>query len=221
MFNVSPDIIILGFIAGFVLFKLYSILGQKDDDGSVSADLKKDNIFANVVDISAITKISAEAEKNNEEEDNLATGFEDVVAKIKAIEPNFSLQKFLDGAKIAFEMVLTSFAKNERATLKNLLNTATYNQFIDEIEKRIKNEVTLEMTLVSLPKIELKNVTLKGKTVIIDVLFESQQINILKNKDGEVLEGASSDIDNMEDIWTFSKELNSKQNWLLVNVNAA
>ena len=224
MFNISPDVIILGVVAGAVLYKLYSILGQKDEDGSITTiPLKKEGFLAEVVDISAMVKEIDEPVESlvSEEENNLAKGFEAVVAEIKSIDPKFLLQRFFDGAKAAFEMILTAFATDDRATLKDLLGSATYKQFISEIDKRLKNGVALEFILVSVPKVEIKNITLANNVVAIEILFESQQINILRNKKGDIVEGSLADVDNMEDIWTFAKDLQGKQNWQLVKVNAA
>lgn len=215
---IPTDVIVLGFIAGFILYRLYITLGRKDDDGSSQA---KKNDFSGIIDISSMVKTVDETPiQLSPAEISLSTGFEDVIARVRKIEASFSLEKFLDGAKKAFEMVLTAFAENDRQTLENLLSNNTYKQFIKEIDKRIKNGITLNLTLVALPKVEIKDIQLRNNIVSIDVFYYSQQINILKNNKGEVIEGDVSQIDNVEDIWTFSKELNSS-NWLLVKVNAS
>jgi predicted lipid-binding transport protein (Tim44 family) len=81
--------------------------------------------------------------------------------------------------------------------------------------------MNLNLTLVSLPVVEIKNIQLNGNTVIIDVFYVSQQITLLKNDKNETIEGNPSQIDNVEDVWSFSRKLNSKENWLLINVNNA
>jgi predicted lipid-binding transport protein (Tim44 family) len=218
MLSFSPDIILLGVIAGVILFRLYTILGQKDGDGGVTA-AQAQPIFQ-VLDISATAKVEDVTDLATLEQD-LAPGFEDIVANVRKIDPNFSLVKFLDGAKKAFEMILTAFAENDRDTLKNLLATNIYKQFTSEIDKRISNEVKLDLTLVALPVVEIRNIKLQGNEISIDVFYGSQQVTLLKNDKGEIIEGDSSQIDHVEDRWTFSKTLKSKDNWLLVKVNAA
>lgn len=220
MFTVSPDILILGFIAGFVLFRLFSILGRKDDDGNVSINIKNNSI-KEMIDISSVTKTEEIAVDLAKTEKDLAPGFELIIEQIRKIDPNFSLQKFLNGAKAAFEMVLTAFASNNRNTLKDLLDNDVYKQFINEIDNRIKNNIVLDLTLVALPLIKIEDIQFKNNKVSIDVLYGSQQINLLKNSIGEIVEGDPSQIDHIEDIWTFAKELNGKETWKLVKVNAA
>jgi predicted lipid-binding transport protein (Tim44 family) len=219
MLTVSPDILILGFIAGFILYRLFSILGRKDDDGNLSNQIKNDT-FKEMIDISSVTKVEEIKVDLAKLEKDLAPGFESVVEQIRKLEPNFSLQKFLDGAKMAFEMVIAAFASEDRATLKDLLDADTYKQFSGEIDKRKENKITLDLTLVSLPLIKIENIQLKNNKIAIDVLYASQQINLLKNSDGNIIEGIPSQIDHMEDVWTFAKTLNSRETWKLVKVNA-
>lgn len=215
---ISADLIILGFIAGVILYRLYTILGKKDDDGAIIT-FNQEKDLNNVIDISANAKVE-EAENILNIEKDLSQGFEDIVSNIKKIDPNFSLQKFFNGAKKAFEIILIAFADNDRETLKNLLNDEVYKKFSLEIDGRIKNSVKLSLTLVAVPLVEIKAIKLEGSKVSIDILFNSQQITILKNQAGEIVEGSHSQIDNVEDFWTFSKTLNSRETWILVDVNA-
>lgn len=214
----SADIIVLGFIAGFILYRLYITLGRKDDDGNTHYTSNK-NDFSGIIDISSMVKTVDESSSElSPIEISLSAGFEDVVAKVRKIEEKFSLEKFLNGAQKAFEMILIAFAENDRKVLERLLDKNTYKQFISEIDKRIKNDITLNLTLVALPKVEIKNISLRNKTLSIEVFYHSQQINLLKNNKGEIIEGDVSQIDNVEDTWTFSKELKSNDDWKLVNV---
>lgn len=217
---IPVDIIILGFITGFILYRLYITIGKKDDDGNIHRT-NKDNDINNIIDISSMVKVEEEPTAPSANEIALSAGFEEVVEDIKKIDANFSLEKFLEGAKKAFEMVLAAFSENDRETLENLLDDKIYKQFVSEIDKRIANNVNLSLTLVALPEVKIKDIKLNRKTVSICVFYNSQQITILKNAAGDIIEGSTTDIDNVEDLWTFSKDLNSKNNWLLVEVNVA
>jgi predicted lipid-binding transport protein (Tim44 family) len=220
MFTVSPDILILGFVAGFILYRLFSVLGRKDNDGDISISTQED-INKNMIDISAITKAEDSKIDIASQEKDIAPEFEGILEEIRKLDPVFSLKKFLDGAKLAFEMIIEAFAANDRNTLKELLDKNTYKQFEKEIERRIENKITLDLTLVALPVVKIKNINLVGKKVTIDMLYESQQITLLKDQKGNIVEGDSSQIDHIEDFWSFSKELNAVEDWKLVKVNAA
>ena len=69
--------------------------------------------------------------------------------------------------------------------------------------------------------VEIKDIRLRNNIVSIDMFYSSQQIHLLKNEGGEIIEGDSSQIDTVEDFWTFEKKLNGKTNWQLVRVNAS
>lgn len=218
MGTIPTDVIFLGLIAGFILYKLFTILGQKDDDGSNNPKTYVNNI----IDISDKVSTAPEAIPSfSETEHKLSKGFETVITQIRSIDPGFSLEKFLKGAKNAFEMVLTAFAENDRNTLEQLLNKETYELFTKEIDTRIKNGVQLNLTLVALPVVEIKSIELKKNIVSINVFYQSQQITLLKNNDGEIVEGDVSQVDNVNDTWTFNKELNSKNNWQLIRVSSS
>lgn len=214
---IAADIIILGFIAGFILYKLYVTIGQKDDDGK---DLIKEN--NNLIDISSMVQtVEDELPKLSPLELELSKNFEAILASIRKIDNKFSLEKFLEGAKKAFELVLNSFAKNDRQILESLLDKSVYSQFINEIDNRMKNQITLNLTLVALPKVEIRDIRLVRNVIYIDVFYHSQQITILKDSNNNIIEGDASQIDNVEDLWTYSKDLNSGNSWLLVAVNAS
>lgn len=61
----------------------------------------------------------------------------------------------------------------------------------------------------------------KSDVAKITVRFVSEQVNILKNKDGEVIEGDENFIQNITDSWTFERALTSTNpNWLLVSTKS-
>lgn len=219
MHTISSDLIILALIAGFILFRLFTVLGRKDDDGNITI-ASKERDSNNIIDISSIAKEEEIMDLAVIEKD-LALGFENILQKVRQIEPSFSIQKFLDGAKKAFEMILTSFSENDKISLKRLLSEDVLKQFTNEIEKRVANSVDLQLTIVSILSTKINNISLKNDVITIEVIFESQQIVLLKNDKGEIIQGNPSQIDNVEDTWSFSRELNGKNNWLLVKVNAA
>lgn len=218
MFTVSSEIIILAVIAGFILYRLHSILGKRDDDENTLHEISEK--YNNMIDISStVESTPIENAPLSQEEINLGVGFEKTLEKIRESEPRFSLEKFIKGAHDAFEIILTAFAENDRQTLKNLLDTKMYRQFSSEIDNRLKNKVNLNISLVALPKVEIQDIQLRNKTISITVYYHSQQITILRDEKDTIIEGDVSQVDDVKDIWTFSRELNSGNKWLLVEAN--
>lgn len=217
MLSISPDIIILGFIAGFILYRLFTILGKHDEDGKI---LHEKNMSGSIIDITSTAKVE-DISVNLDEENKLAPSFVNVMEQIRADYPSFSLKKFITGAKKAFEIILNAFASNDREMLGNLLDEATFKKFTSEIDKRIKSNRSLNITLVAIDDLVVKDISYKKHVVTIKIFILSQQINLTKDIDGNIIEGDPSQIDMVEDVWTFSKKFDSGKEWKLINVNNA
>ena len=127
------DIILLAMIAGFVILRLRKILGRR------TGHEKK--VFGNFSNEKAV-------QKNNEKKIvNLSSSKLDDVAK----------EQFIKGARVAYEMIVTSFAKGDKKTLKSLLNKEIYQNFSDEIDHRKKENLKSELTFVAVKSAKIKN----------------------------------------------------------------
>lgn len=213
------DIILFAALAVFVGVKLYNALGRKDYDSPV-LKAKNSNVVpfpnnnaAPVVDVpfAEITESYEELEKKHGPE--LAT----TIKKIQAIDPSFSEANFLSGAKYAFEIILKAFASGDVNTLRKLLSKDMYNSFVTEIEKRKQSDKIAENTLVSILASNIKSVALDKKNAQIGVEIISEQINLVKDKSGKIVDGSSSHVNKISELWTFARNLASTNpNWELV-----
>ncbi len=81
-----------------------------------------------------------EAKANDFEKiDSLAkpgTPLNDGLRAIQAADPTFEPEKFLDGSKMAYEMIVMSFADGDRKTLKSLLSREVFDGFVSAITDR-------------------------------------------------------------------------------------
>ena len=187
------DIIILAMIAGFIILRLRRVLGRR------TGFEKK--IFGN----SFSEKL---AQKETEKKVvNLNSSKLDDVAK----------EQFIKGAEAAYEMIITSFAKGDKKTLKPLLNKEIYQNFSDEIDHRKKENLKSELTFVSVKSTKIKNFEKKDNIYTFTVNFISEIITCKKDKNNKVVEGNPDIIKTVNDVWKFSKNMwNSNPNWYLV-----
>ena len=187
------DIIILAMIAGFIILRLRRILGRR------TGHEKK--IFGN----SFSGKV---AQKDIEKKVvNLNSSNLDDVAK----------EQFIKGAEAAYEMIITSFAKGDKKTLKPLLNKEIYQNFSDEIDHRKKENLKSELTFVTVKSAKIKNFEKKNNIFTFTVNFVSEIITCKKDKNNKVIEGNPDIIKTVNDVWKFSKNMwNSNPNWYLV-----
>ena len=237
----SFDITTLVFLAlaVFVAWKLRSVLGQKTGheqppkdpfirretppmrpDQAQSPD-KRDNVIrlpgaAN--DPAAAPVPDAERWKDIAAPDSpVGKGIEAIIR----LGPDFDPQAFVSGAKSAYETIVTAFARGDRKMLKGLLAKEVYEGFEQAITDREKRGEKAESNFVSIDKADLTAVDVKGKTAQITVAFVSQLISVTRDAQGNVVDGSADQVSEVNDIWTFSRQLGSRDpNWLLVATEA-
>ncbi len=144
---------------------------------------------------------------------SVASGLE----KIAAADSQFSTKTFIEGAKVAYEMVVTAFAQGDRQSLKNLVSRDVYEGFAQAIDEREKQGHILELRFVGIEKTNLVAVDLKGKRASITLRFIAEFISATLNKMGEVIEGDPKQVRQITDVWTFERDTSSRDpNWKLV-----
>lgn len=213
------DIIFFAAFAAFMAFRLYKVLGSRDFGENRP---NKDNVVnfpvgdeGKVVDLKAeiIDEDYAALEKKHGTE---------VVARIKEIkacDPSFTEQNFLMGSGRAFEIIVNAFSKGDKKILKNLLSKEIYKGFSDEIDRRKNSERIEEVTLVSVIASKIRKIILDKKYAKIVVEIVSEQINVVKDAKGKIIEGNPSQVDKLSEEWTFGRNLaSSDPNWELVAI---
>ena len=191
------DIILLAMIAGFIILRLRSILGRKtghEDKIYPSFASKKFEEFKKVNEV--------KLKKNN---------LDDLVAEEK--------EKFIDGAKIAYETIITSFAKGDKKTLKSLLTQEMNLNFEQAITDRTNQGVKSELTFIGMKDSNLEKYEKINNKIFATVKFVSEIISVKKDKDNNIIEGNPDRIKTVTDYWKFTKETASKSpNWYLAEI---
>ena len=136
---------------------------------------------------------------------------------IAAADPSFAPGPFLDGAKTAYEAIITAFAAAERKTLQNLLAKDVYDSFNAAIGEREAAREKLTTTFVSVDDAKIEAASQEGQTARVAVRFLSKQISATHGADGQLRDGSPDRVVDMNDIWTFSRDVSSRDpNWKLV-----
>lgn len=214
------DIIILLVVVVLVFSKLKSLLGTRPDNFEQRkiSDENAAKIFDMIV---KEAEKNAAAEARNMEKEEVQVPEEELseIDKVLAKIPGFNREKFLTGAERAFEIIISTFSKGDVETLEMLVSKSLLKKFQEIIEKRKAEGITSETDFIGFDDVEITNAKIsKSEVAKITVRFVSEQVNILKNKDGEVIEGDENFIQNITDSWTFERALTSTNpNWLLVS----
>ncbi len=187
------DIILLAMIAGFIFLRLRGILGKKT---GFEEDI--DSSFAH------------EAPPVKTTNDLNAKTFDDDAKK-----------EFVKGAKIAYETIITNFAKGKLNDIKSLLDKGVYNQFEEAIKDRVSKEFSSETTFIGISSAEVTKHEQNKNMLEVTVEFVSEIISCVRDKDNKVISGNPEKIKKVLDTWKFSKDSRSSNpNWVLIDTQA-
>ena len=133
---------------------------------------------------------------------------------------SFDPQGFADGARAAFEMIVGAFAKGDLASLRPLLDDATYASFEAAVKDRQTQGRVLETSLIGFDSTELVRAELRGSVAHVTMRFVTEQINVTRGADGLVVDGNPNAVERVTDLWTFARDTRSDNpNWLLVGTD--
>jgi len=187
------DIILLAMIAGFIFLRLRGILGKKTgfEEDVNSSFPHEAPPVKNVVDLN-INTFDENAKKD-----------------------------FVKGAKIAYETIITNFAKGKLKDIKSLLDKNVYQQFEEAIKDRNEKKLSSETTFIGINSAEIKEHQQNKNMLEVTVEFVSEIISCVKDKDNKVISGDPEKIKKVLDTWKFSKDTRSSNpNWLLIDTQA-
>lgn len=149
------------------------------------------------------------------------SGLATAITRLSEADPNFTPKSFIEGAKLAYEMIVDGFAKGDKAALKELLSKDVFDDFVAAIEARAAAGQTVEQRFVGIGKAELKTIELAGKRASVTMKFVSEIISVTRAKDGSVAEGDPKEIREITDVWTFERDIASRDpNWKLAATQA-
>ena len=146
---------------------------------------------------------------------------DDLIALVRA-DPAFDPDQFLKGARAAYEIIVTAFAEGNRRTLKDLLSRDVYDGFVGAIADREGRGEQIDQSFVGIKSADIVESELKNGVAQLSVKFVSELISATRDKAGEVITGDAKRIKEVTDIWTFAREIASRNpNWKLVATQAA
>ena len=213
------DILFFAMVAAFIALRLRSVLGRRTGHerrrsggfGPARANGAADNVVALPDRSSSAPEV--EAAVAAPADDGVKAG----LAQIRLADQRFDLQKFLGGARAAFEMIVEAYAEGNKTTLRPLLADDVYNGFERAIDQRQTAGHKLDTQLTAVPTTEVVSAEMRGRDARITVRFKSEQINLLSDAEGKVLEGDPQTAVEVVDLWTFERDTTSQDpNWTLV-----
>tara|TARA_Y100000590_G_scaffold132852_1_gene151791 strand:+ start:53 stop:655 length:603 start_codon:yes stop_codon:yes gene_type:complete len=190
------DIILLAMFAGFIILRLRNILGRKTGHQGKPMSRYFPRGMETLQDI-----------ENNEA---IKTGNVDEEAK----------KQFLKGADLAYEKIITSFAKGDKKSLRSLLGKSLYVDFSEVIDERKKKQLKYETTFIGLKSSKILEFKKIENIYKVTVNFVSEIITCVKDKNDKIIEGNPDNIKTVNDVWKFSKNMWSQDpTWYLIETS--
>jgi predicted lipid-binding transport protein (Tim44 family) len=211
-------IVILALVALFIGLRLYSVLGERtgheqqpilkpaDQEPRVEPRVTQPPAAAPSADPSADLAYVPLAGPG--------------VRAILAADPSFDVARFLEGAKSAYRLILEAFWKGDVDTLKPHVDPHVYDTFASAIEQRNKDGLTLDNRLVTIEQAVISEANMERSVAVVTVRFEADIAAVTRNAEGQVVAGSLSDAVQTRDLWTFRRDLASRNpNWLLIETD--
>ncbi|QBR71226.1 calcium-binding protein [Beijerinckiaceae bacterium] len=234
--SVDMTTIIFALLAAFVVWKLRSVLGTRSgtekpptnpfqprvrgalqaqpgeaDNRVITLPGAAEPIAAPVAD--KVDRWKPYAEPGSKAWDGL-----DAIA---AADRSFTIKAFIEGAKSAYEMIVTAFAAGNREVLRNLLSPEVFESFAAVIAEHEKRGEKVTTTFVSIDKVLIEDASLRGNTAEIKMRFTSQIITATRDQAGTVIDGSPDKVVQVNDVWTFARDTGSRDpNWKLAATEA-
>jgi predicted lipid-binding transport protein (Tim44 family) len=211
-------ILLIAMVAGIILFRLYTILGRRTGNerepqerlgrvGSAMPPARADNVVA------LPDRTSTPAEQQSGTNDPVARGLLDV----RLADRRFETEHFLEGARHAYEMIVTAFAARDRATLRPLLNDEVYAAFDGVIRGHEERQESVTYSFAGFKSVRITHAALKAPSAEITVEFSAQFTSSTTDAKGAVIDGDPKAVRDVVDIWSFARDTRaSDPNWTLV-----
>ncbi|XHE12885.1 Tim44/TimA family putative adaptor protein [Agrobacterium deltaense] len=222
------DFITLFFLVAAVLifFQLRSVLGRRTGNEKPPFDpySPRDVAKGPVTDDNKVVTLPKRGEAEDEnrfaEADALAPADSALNASLRDVmtkDPTFRPKEFLNGARMAYEMIVMGFADGDRKTLKNLLSKDVFDGFDAAISERESRGEVVKSTFVGIEKADITQAAVRDSEVQITLRLVSQLISATYDKDGKLVDGDPDAVAEVDDIWTFSRDIRSRDpNWKLI-----
>jgi predicted lipid-binding transport protein (Tim44 family) len=143
------------------------------------------------------------------------------VAAIRAADPGFDPIGFAGGARAAVATIVEAFAKGDTGPLRQLLDPQTFASFEAAISGRTERREKAEATLIGFEASDIAVAEMQGSHAQVTVRFVSEQINVVRNADGQIADGNPNEVQKVVDLWTFRRDTKSGDpNWLLIKTES-
>lgn len=234
------DIILIGLVAIFLILRLRAVLGKRTGNERPPArdpftpptppsapsqgqprlgDASSGN--DNVVSLPGLGRPSKATTVPGGIRATVLPSASDGVSAIRTADPHFDPLAFAEGARAAFTTIVEAFAKGDTQALRPLLDGPTFASFEGAIRARNERHENAETTLIGFEASDIAAAELRDSLAQVTVRFVTEQVNVVRNAEGQIADGNPNEVQKVVDLWTFRRDTKSKDpNWVLVKTES-
>ncbi|WP_319412263.1 Tim44/TimA family putative adaptor protein [uncultured Cohaesibacter sp.] len=203
-------------------FDPFSDHESSDEKKAPRADDVGDNVIALPERMENENESAEEKSKRIEKIAPEGSSLNAALSQLMVMDRNFDPDSFLSGARIAYEMIVTAYAQGDRKSLKKLLAADVFAGFTAALDEREANKLRVDFTFIGINKSSIVEAEIAGNEAQITVRFVSSITSCTKDEVGHVIEGDPNAVEDVTDIWTFSRDVTSHNpNWKLIGTESA
>ena len=207
------QLLVLAGIAVFLILRLRSVLGTREgfEKPAVTSDRPGRRPEFDVIEGGPDLDITDHVDDGSTSAKALAA--------MKMAEPGFMVSPFLEGSKGAYEMILMAFENGDLSEVSDFISEEIAETFQSVIDARDEQGLTVEANFVGVREVSLKEAEFNrtNNEGEITVRFVGEMTSVVKDADGEIVEGDANEIKRQKDVWTFARKMGSDDpNWQLV-----
>jgi len=212
------QLLVLAGIAVFLILRLKNALGTREGfEKSPELDAKSKKPSGPAFEV-------IEGGPDLDITDHAPEGSETAIAlaDMKRVEPSFGVNDFLGGARGAYEMIVMGYEQGNLDDIKPFLSEEIYESFVDGVAAREDQGLDVESHFIGIREMELDSASMDNSTneAELTIRFVSEMTSVVKDKDGNVVEGSPTEVNRQKDTWVFSRIMGSDDpNWLLVSTD--
>jgi len=214
------QLLVLAGIAVFLILRLRNVLGTRDgyeqsDVTPKTTHMDRRRPEFEVIDGGPDRDITDHVDEGSPQADALNA--------MKAIDGDFSVSEFLQGARGAYEMIVMGFERGDLTEIKALIEPEIFDAFEEVVADREEKGLTIEAEFIGIREVKLVNAAFDEDTqeAEISIRFVGELTSAVRDKSGTIIEGSATEIKRQKDTWAFTRKMGSDDpNWLLVSTDA-
>lgn len=208
------QLLVLAGIAVFLILRLRSVLGTRE--GFEKPPVPNGSDKASRPEFEVI-----EGGPDRDITDHVPEGSDMAadLAAMKRIEPEFSVGDFMGGARSAYEMIVMGFERGDLDTIEAFLAEDVFQTFVDVVASREDQGLSIEAEFIGVRETAITDTKFDKETNLAEITmrFVGELTSVVRDSDGQVVEGSPTAIKRQKDTWTFARTMGaSDPNWLLV-----